>query len=93
MRSTITGAPSTTRRQARDHGGRLEGKSEKVVRRGDWNECEVICDGDLIQVKVNGLQTAEIRDTVRMKGVIALQLHRGPAMQAEFRNLRLKKIR
>jgi hypothetical protein len=69
------------------------GKAEKVVRQGDWNECEVICDGDLIQIKVNGLQTAELHDTVRMKGVIALQMHRGPAMQVEFRNLRLKKIR
>jgi len=69
------------------------GKAEKVVRANDWNDYEVICDGDLIQLKVNGLLTAELRDTVRMTGVIALQLHRGPAMEAQFRNLRIKILR
>jgi hypothetical protein len=69
------------------------GKAEKVVRANDWNDYEVICNGDLIQIKVNGLLTAELRDTTRMNGVIALQLHRGPAMEAQFRNLRIKVLR
>jgi hypothetical protein len=69
------------------------GKAEKVVRANDWNDYEVLCDGDLIQLKVNGLVTAELRDTARMSGVIALQLHRGPAMEVQFRNLRIKVLR
>jgi len=69
------------------------GKAEKVVRANDWNDYEVICNGDLIQIKVNGLLTAELRDTVRMNGVIALQVHRGPAMEVQFRNLRIKVLR
>lgn len=47
-------------------------------------------DGELIQIRVNGLLTAELRDTARMEGVIALQVHRGPPMEVYFRNLRLK---
>ncbi len=70
-----------------------KGKAEKVVRANDWNDYEVICDGDLIQIKVNGLLTAELRDTARMSGIIALQLHRGPAMEAQFRNVRIKVLR
>lgn len=68
-------------------------KAEKVVRPNDWNDCEILCDGDFIQLKVNGLVTAELRDTARMSGVIALQLHRGPAMEVQFRNLRIKVLR
>jgi hypothetical protein len=69
-----------------------EGKAEKVVRPGEWNDFEVYCKGELIQVRVNGLLTAELRDNARMTGVIALQLHRGPEMEARFRNVRIKTL-
>ena len=69
------------------------GKAEKAVRANDWNDYEILCDGDFIQLRVNGVVTAELRDTARMSGVIALQLHRGPAMEAQFRNLRIKVLR
>jgi len=67
-----------------------KGKAETVVRRGDWNDLEVRCQGDLIQIRVNGLLTAELRDSVRLKGIIALQLHQGPPMMVRFRNIRIK---
>ncbi len=67
-------------------------KAETVVRRGDWNDYEVYCKGDLIQLHVNGLLTAELRDATRLKGVIALQLHRGPPMEVRFRNIRIKTL-
>ncbi len=70
-----------------------KGKADNVVRRGDWNDYEVLCDGDYIRLRVNGLVTAELHDSARMNGVIALQVHRGPPMQVEFRNLRIKVLR
>jgi hypothetical protein len=70
-----------------------KGKAEKVVRPGDWNDVEVRCEGDRIQVQVNGLVTAELRDSARLKGIIALQLHQGPPMQVSFRNLRIKELK
>ena len=67
-----------------------KGKAETVVRPHDWNQYEITCDGDFIQLKVNGLVTAELHDSARMTGVIALQLHAGTPMQVEFRNMRIK---
>jgi hypothetical protein len=65
-------------------------KAEKVVKPNDWNDYEVYCQGDLIQLRVNGLLTAELRDSSAREGVIALQLHRGPPMEVRFRNIRIQ---
>jgi len=70
-----------------------KGKAETVVKPKDWNTYEVSCIGDLIQLRVNGLLTAELHDSTRMEGVIALQLHRGPGMEVAFRNIRIKELK
>lgn len=67
-----------------------KGKAETVVRRGDWNRYEVLAKGDFIQLRVNGLVTAELRGEPPRAGVIALQLHRGPPMEVRFRNIRIQ---
>jgi hypothetical protein len=67
-----------------------KGKAEKVVKDNDWNDVEITCQGDLIKINVNGLDTAELRDTFKLSGVIALQLHAGPPMAVWFRNIRIK---
>jgi hypothetical protein len=68
------------------------GKGEKVVRAGDWNDYEIFAKGDMIQLKLNGLVTATIWDKASASGIIALQLHAGPPMQASFRNIRIKTL-
>jgi hypothetical protein len=68
-------------------------KGEKVVRLKDWNTYEILCDGDHIQVKLNGTVTADIHDSASPSGVIAFQLHRGPAMEAYFRNVEIKVLK
>jgi hypothetical protein len=68
-------------------------KGEKVVKLKDWNTYEILCDGDHIQIKLNGLVTADLHDSVSLSGVIALQLHRGPPMQAYFRNIEIKVLK
>ena len=70
-----------------------KGKAETVVKPNDWNSVDVTCEGDHIQVKVNGLLTADLHDSARLSGVIALQLHTGPPMQVEFRNIRVKELK
>ncbi len=70
-----------------------KGKAEKVVKPTDWNSIDVSCKGDHIQVRVNGLLTADLHDSAKLSGIIALQLHMGPPMQVEFRNIRIKEIR
>jgi hypothetical protein len=44
-------------------------------------------------LKVNGMVTADIHDSEKTEGIIALQLHRGPAMQAQFRNIRIQELK
>ena len=65
-------------------------KGSTVVKLKDWNTYEILCDGDHIQIKLNGLVTADLHDSVRLDGIIALQLHRGPPMEAYFRNIAIK---
>jgi hypothetical protein len=68
-------------------------KGSTVVRHNDWNDVEILCDGDHIQIKLNGLVTADIHDSLSLEGVIAFQLHRGPPMQARFRNVMIKELK
>ncbi|MBI3694428.1 MAG: DUF1080 domain-containing protein [Acidobacteria bacterium] len=69
-----------------------KGKGEKVVKASDWNQYEITARGNHIQLKLNGLVTAELDDDKARDGIIALQLHQGPPMQVEFRNMKLKKF-
>jgi hypothetical protein len=66
-----------------------KGKAETVVKPG-WNDYEIHCEGDKIRLTLNGMVTSELEDSVWKEGVIAFQLHRGPPMRAEFRNVRIK---
>ena len=68
-------------------------KAEKVVKLKDWNNIELLCDGDHINLKVNGLETADLHDSAKLDGIIALQLHKGPPMQVYFRNLEIKVLK
>lgn len=68
------------------------GKAEKVVKRDDWNDLEIHCNGPYHRITLNGMVTAELEDTSRMKGIIALQLHRGPGMRVDFRELRIQPL-
>ena len=61
----------------------------------DWNSFEVVADGFTFTQRVNGLLTCVLTDNDkemrRKSGIVAIQLHRGPAMKVELRNLRIKK--
>ncbi|MGN0853790.1 MAG: DUF1080 domain-containing protein [Kiritimatiellia bacterium] len=68
---------------------------QKLFRAGQWNDIRVVVKGRTIAVWINGVRTTSIEDPrdefFPAKGHIALQLHQGPPMTVEFRNLRLKK--
>lgn len=61
-----------------------------------WHEYTVIARGNKLVHKIDGVTTMEVTDFDNekraMSGVIALQVHRGPVMKAEFRNIRYKEI-
>ena len=69
---------------------------EASIKKGDWNDYVIIAKGNHLQQFVNGKQTIDVVDEEEAKramtGVLALQLHAGPPMMVQFRNIRLKKL-
>ncbi|MHC4874875.1 MAG: family 16 glycoside hydrolase [Planctomycetota bacterium] len=62
----------------------------------EWHELTIIARGNQLTHKLDGVTTVEIIDNQEaereMEGILALQVHRGPAMTAQFRNIRLKRF-
>jgi hypothetical protein len=67
---------------------------EASIKKGDWNEYMIIAKGNHLQQFVNGKQTIDVTDDCEakraMSGVLALQLHAGPPMMAQFKSIRIK---
>jgi hypothetical protein len=64
----------------------------KVYRPNDWNAYEILAQGRRIRLRLNGTVTIDSTDDQAATGVIALQLHAGPPMRVEFRNIKLQKL-
>lgn len=65
------------------------------VKEGDWNEYVITADGPHITQVLNGHTTVdytEESDEGATKGIIALQLHVGPKMQASFKDIEIKEL-
>ena len=69
---------------------------KKAFKLDDWNEYTIIAKGDNIKQFINGVQTVDFTDRepeLALKdGIIALQLHAGKPMWAEFKDIRLKRL-
>ncbi len=67
-----------------------------AIHAGGWNEIVIIATGNHLRHYVNGKLTAEAIDADPAKaagaGVLALQLHTGPPMTVQFKDIRLKKL-
>jgi len=66
--------------------------AKPLVHHGDWNTYEILADGDHIRLTFNGVVTIDMHDKASADGIIALQLHAGPEMRVEFKNLKLKRL-
>jgi len=63
---------------------------EMHVRAGDWNQYEIVAIGSRIRTWINGNRCVDLEDpSGDRRGVIALQLHAGKAMEVRFRDLQL----
>jgi HEAT repeat protein len=68
----------------------------KHFKPGGWNSYRIICRGPGISLFVNGVLMCQITDH-RVKpaathGIIALQMHPGPPMKIQFKNIRIKQL-
>jgi hypothetical protein len=70
---------------------------EKIFKLDDWNEITIIAKGNHIQHYLNGAEIVDFTDNdpqlALKEGILALQLHAGKPMWAEYKNIRLKEIK
>jgi type 1 glutamine amidotransferase len=73
------------------------GDLQEAIKPGEWNELRIVAKGSLLQHFINGQLMSETIDEQTGKrafqGVLALQVHAGPPMKAEFKDIRLKRLR
>lgn len=69
----------------------------KIYKRDAWNSYRIICRGPDITLYVNGVLMCQITDndakTAAKSGIIALQMHPGPPMKVQFKNIMLKEFK
>ena len=69
----------------------------KNFKKEDWNKYRIICRGPDITLYVNGVLMCQITDndagTAAKSGIIALQMHPGPPMKVQFKNILLKEFK
>jgi hypothetical protein len=75
------------------------GKTEEIqakINAEAWNEYRVVAKGGHLRHFINGVQTVDVTDETAVgarKGLLALQLHAGPPMVVQFKDLVLKEIK
>jgi hypothetical protein len=67
------------------------------IKQNDWNQFHVVARGNMLVHILNGHVTALFLDddvaNRSLRGLIGLQIHTGPPMKVEFRNLWLKEMK
>ena len=75
------------------------GESKEIqskIKKEDWNTYRIVAKGFHFQHFINDVATADCTDeddARREKGVLALQLHAGPPMKVQFRNIKIKHLK
>ncbi len=66
------------------------------IKKEDWNSYRIVAKGNHFKHFINDVATIECTDeddAARAKGVLALQLHAGPPMKVQFKNIKLKQAK
>ena len=70
---------------------------DKVFKKDDWNEYTILAKGPTVTLFVNGMKTCELTDyrpeMMPKSGFITLQMHPGPPMKIQYRNMRIKELK
>ncbi len=66
-------------------------KIKAVVKKEQWNHYTIIAQGNHLIHKINGVVTVDVTDNQvdkrSMSGLLALQVHQGPPMTVQFKNV------
>ena len=63
------------------------------LKKDDWNDVVIRCQGSKIKVVINGIKTVEYVEKeagIARAGIIGLQVHGGPAQEASYRRIRIR---
>ena len=68
----------------------------KAIKKEDWNSYRSVARNCNLTHYINGVKTTQVidrdRKTRRAEGLLALQLHAGPPMNVQFKNIRIKEL-
>jgi pimeloyl-ACP methyl ester carboxylesterase/prenyltransferase beta subunit len=72
-------------------------KAVRSVRKGDWNQYSIRANSKHVTLSLNGKQSvkydeAEPESKISRTGRIAVQIHAGPALEVQFRDLRIQPL-
>lgn len=67
----------------------------RILKRDDWNEYMIRCEGRRVQLWINGTQTADYTEpdeSIDQSGIICLQIHGGPPSEAWYTDISLEEL-
>lgn len=67
----------------------------KVLKKDDWNDYRIRCEGPRIRLWINDLLTVDYTEedrSIPLTGKIAVQIHGGPPGEAWYRNIRIRNL-
>jgi len=67
----------------------------KVLKRGEWNEYVIRCEGKRLRASLNGYQTfdyTEPDDAIPQFGIIGLQVHGGGKTEAWYKDITIEQL-
>lgn len=67
----------------------------KVLRRDDWNDYEIRCDGRRLRLAVNGVQTVDYTEPdelIEQWGLIGPQIHGGAVAQVAYKDITVEEL-
>lgn len=75
------------------------GSSDEIqaaIKHEDWNDYKIIAKGGHLQHFINGRQTVDVTDESgagAVEGLLALQIHQGPPMVVQFKDIKLTELK
>jgi hypothetical protein len=71
-------------------------KVAPVLKKNDWNEYRIRCEGPRVQLWINGVQTVDYTEEdpqiAKEDGHIAVQIHGGAKAEASFKDIKIEEL-
>ncbi len=68
---------------------------DKALKKNEWNQYEIRCDGKHIQTSINGvamIDYTEPDDTIEQFGILGLQIHGGGPAEASYKDITIEEL-